>query len=492
MLLDYLSKSDELIFLLNRTDKMRVLIVGDVMLDEHLWTDVQRISPEAPVQVAEIHHITRTGGGAANVAANVHGLGASVKLIGVVGDDEYGRYLLKLLQDIDIEIDGIITDDKRPTTFKTRVIARNQHIVRIDRETKIPVEKTIENKLCELALENLNNADILIISDYAKGVLTPNLCRTIIGKAKELHKPVIVNPKGKDFGKYRGTTIIVPNEKEAEIGTDIEIHDDQDLKKSAEKLLELTQARWAFITRGSKGISIFSHDYQKSIPAIPVEVYDVTGAGDTVVSVLGTLLPMDSSIESIASLANLAASRVIQKPGVVPITKQELIDCISINKQQGGQAKIKKLDEMEVIVQDLKKQGKKVVFTNGCFDLLHVGHVRLLQQARQKGDVLIVGINSDRSVRKLKGKSRPINRENDRAEVLAGLSFVDYVTIFDQDTPEKVLQKLQVHIHVKGGDYSLEQLPEAKVVKNYGGDIILIPYETGYSTSNVISKIKDC
>jgi D-beta-D-heptose 7-phosphate kinase/D-beta-D-heptose 1-phosphate adenosyltransferase len=486
-----LLKPGEFLNLLNQIEGIRILVVGDIMLDEHIWTDVQRISPEAPVQVAEVQWITRTGGGAANVATNVRGLGAVVQLAGVVGSDDYAIHLTKLLQGIGVDISGVVTDAGRPTTVKTRVIARGQHVVRIDREVSAPISQKLEKQLREFVSAQLQGVDALILSDYGKGVLTPNLCQAIIKKAGQLGKPVIVDPKGKDYRKYRGVILVTPNEKEAEIATNIEIHDDETLERAARQMLQDTQARWVLVTRGVKGITLFSEDLKLHIPAIPVEVYDVAGAGDTVVAMLGALLALGASIETAASLANIAASRVIQKPGVVPINKQELIAYLGSHKEPGDHHKIKTIEELEKIVKDLKKEGKKIVFTNGCFDLLHMGHIRLLYEARKYGDVLIVGINSDSSVRKLKGEGRPITGEHERAELLAALSAVDYVTIFDEETPEEVLRRLRVHVHVKGGDYAAESLPEARVVRQYGGKIVLLPYIEGYSTSAIIAKVRN-
>jgi D-beta-D-heptose 7-phosphate kinase / D-beta-D-heptose 1-phosphate adenosyltransferase len=486
-----LSKTGELLNLLKRVEGIHILIIGDIMLDEHIWTDIHRISPEAPVQVAEVQRITRTGGGAANVATNVRGLGAVVYLAGVIGSDDYAGHLTKLLQDIGIDISGVVADAERPTTVKTRVIARGQHVVRIDRETAAPIPQKLEKQLREFVSEQLPSVDALILSDYGKGVMTPSLCQAVIKKAGQLGKPIIVDPKGKDYRKYRGATVITPNEKEAEIAANMEIRDDETLERVSRQILQVTQARWVLVTRGAKGITLFSEDLKHHIPAIPVEVYDVAGAGDTVVALLGALLAVGSPIEPAAALANIAASWVIQKPGVVPITRQELITYLSTNKEPGNHHKIKTGEELEKIVKDLKKEGRKIVFTNGCFDILHVGHIRLLNEARKYGDVLIVGINSDSSVRKLKGENRPINGERERAELLAALGAVDYVTIFDEETPREILRKLRVHTHIKGGDYSAESLPEAGVVRRYGGKIVILPYIEGYSTSTIISKIRN-
>lgn len=486
-----LPKTDELINLLNRIEGLHILVVGDIMLDEHIWTDVQRISPEAPVQVAEVQRVTRTNGGAANVATNIRGLGAAVQIAGVVGNDDYARHLTRLLNDIRVDVSGVITDAGRPTTVKTRVIARGQHVVRIDREVTTPITEKLEEQLREFVFKHLSDADALVLSDYNKGVLTPKLCQYIINKAINLDKPVIVDPKGKDYRKYGGVTLITPNEKEAEVATNIEIRDDETLERAAQKILQITRARWVLVTRGAKGVTLFSKGIKHHIPAIPVEVYDVAGAGDTVVAMLGALLALGTPIETAASLANIAASCVIQKPGVVSISRQELVAYFDSHKGPGDHHKIKTIEELEKIVKDLKKEGKKIVFTNGCFDLLHAGHIQLLNEARRYGDVLIVGINSDSSVRQLKGKNRPITGERERAELLAALSTVDYIIIFNEDTPEETLERLQVHVHVKGGDYSSESLPEAGVVRRYGGEIILLPYIEGYSTSAIIAKIKN-
>jgi D-beta-D-heptose 7-phosphate kinase/D-beta-D-heptose 1-phosphate adenosyltransferase len=343
-----------------------------------------------------------------------------------------------------------------------------------------------------LALERLETADALILSDYAKGVLTSGLCQNLIDRATQLHKPVVADPKGSDFRKYQGVTAITPNKKEAEIATGVEIHDDETLERSSRDILRMTAAHWVMVTRGAEGISVFAENCSQHVPAIPVEVYDVAGAGDTVVAVLGAMLALDVPIETAAHLANVAASCVIQKPGVVSIKRDDLISHYDSSGRWDGQRKIKTVEELETLLLDLRRMGKRIVSTNGCFDLLHVGHIRLLTQARQLGDVLIVALNSDASVRRLKGDSRPVIGQEERAELLAALTVVDYVAIFEEDTPEQVLERLKVDIHVKGGDYSAEGLPEAKVVQQHGGSVRMVPYVSGYSTSDLITKIRSC
>lgn len=483
---------NDVIALVERTRGTRILVVGDIMLDEHIWADVERISPEAPVPVAKVQQVTRVGGGAANVAANIKGLGATPLLVGVVGTDEPGRQLIEWLKVNDIDVSGIVLNNERTTTLKTRVIARNQHLVRIDREEITPVSHEIERQVKAEVLKRLPHSSGLLMSDYAKGVLTSTLCRELIHESRRLGKPVIIDPKGADYRKYENATVLTPNEKEAETASNTLIHDDETLKQAAQQILEITTARWLVVTRGAKGMTIFSKEYHRHVPAIPVEVFDIAGAGDTAVSVIATLLSDGADIEAAVRIANIASSIVIQKAGVAAINRRDLLAQIGSNRYgfEEQQRKIKTIEELETIVLDLKRKGKKIVFTNGCFDLLHMGHIHLLREARKQGDVLIVGLNSDKSVRRLKGRNRPITSERERAELLAALSMVDYVVIFDQDTPEEVLKILQVHVQVKGGDYSLESLPEASVVKAYGGSVVLLPYISGYSTSDIISRIK--
>lgn len=470
--------------------RTRVLILGDAILDEHIWADVARISPEAPVPVADVRRTTRVAGGAGNVATNVRGLDADCQLIAVIGDDEGGNLLLSELTACGIDMSGVQRDPSRPTTTKTRIIARGQHLVRIDRETRAPVAGELEKALVSQALECMDKADVVVLSDYGKGVLTPALCRAVISHARTLRKPVLVDPKGSDYSKYCGATLLTPNRHETEIAAGLPIADEETLLVAAERLRAVTRFEWLVVTRGEEGLSLFDSSLRHTrLPAVAASVYDVTGAGDTVVAVLAVLVGQHVPMEQAAAAANVAAAVVIQKPGTVAITKWELDRALERRGGSAAACKRRSREQLQEIARQARLSGRRVVFTNGCFDLLHVGHVRYLEAARRLGDILIVGVNSDASVNRLKGTRRPIIGEEERAEVLGGLESVDYICTFEEDTPTSLLQCIQPDVHVKGGDYSPDELPEATMVLQQGGEVRVVPYTAGHSTRGLIEQI---
>lgn len=484
--------SPSILSLLQEFKGKRVLVIGDVMLDEYIWTTTERISPEAPVPVAKVERITYSLGGAANVAANISALGGIPILIGVIGADQKGRKLINLLKQMKMDYRFLVSDKKRVTTQKTRIIAHNQHIVRIDNEDTNPVI----GKPLRLCLRNLqtliNGVDSIVISDYKKGLINKELSSFLFSLSHKLKIPVIVDPKGTDYTIYRIPFIITPNISEAEKATGIKIEDYETLKKAADKIRDMTGAVWVIITMGKDGMMIIDKKGEMvHLPAIVTEVCDITGAGDTVVASLGLAIASGIECVSAGKIATWAAGVVVRKVGTAVATPQEIELAIKYHNKEGVSRKIKSRDQIVTIVDSLKKEGKKIVFTNGVFDILHIGHITYLQEAKKLGDILIVGINSDHSVKTIKGGNRPIIPVQQRAQILASLEFVDYVIIFDESTPIKTIKLIKPDIHVKGGDYQRKEIPEAGVVKSYGGKIVIASRVANASTTAIINKIKN-
>lgn len=472
-----------------RTKEIRALVIGDLMLDEYLWGKTDRISPEAPVQVVDVMHEDLRLGGAGNVVNNLVALGCKVSVCSVIGADDNGSYLLQLFSRMGVETDGLFEDPDRRTGKKTRVMAAHQQIVRIDRESKDSLQPAIEDEVIAWFKENAANYDVLVVSDYLKGVLTPALLAAVISLGKEAKIPVVVDPKGRDYSKYRGATILTPNRKEAEQAAAVSINDEASLTLAAAKLLESLHLSALLITRSEAGMSLFRPDSTPlHIPTVAREVYDVTGAGDTVLAVLSLGLAAGLSFDDSAKLANTAAGIVVGKLGTSTLKPAEILDEIG-REHRDSDNKIKNLDVLAEIIAAEKARGKKVVFTNGCFDLLHVGHVKYLQKARSFGDLLILGLNSDASIKRLKGDKRPLIAEEERAHILAALDCIDYVVVFDEDTPLNLIATLQPSILVKGGDYTLDGVVGREIVEAAGGRVELVQFVDGKSTSNIIGKI---
>lgn len=472
-----------------RARKVRALIVGDLMLDEYLWGRVERISPEAPVQVVAVRREDLRLGGAGNVANNLVAFGCTVSICSVIGGDENGAHLRRALVGKGVDVAGVFEDPCRMTSKKTRVLASNQQIVRIDRETREDIVPEYGEKILEYVRDSGNHWDIIILSDYEKGVLTATLLAGVVEAARERGICVVVDPKGHDYSKYRGATVITPNRKEAELASRISIIDDQSLGCAAEILLKAGDFQAILITRSSEGMSLFFHDGSSThIPTVAREVYDVTGAGDTVVAMLGLGLACGLDFLEAARLANVAAGIAVSKVGTSTVLPEEVIGSMR-HEHSDSDIKIKNLDSLAAVIEEEKRQGKRVAFTNGCFDLLHVGHVKYLQKARTYGDLLVLGLNSDASVRRLKGEKRPLIGQNERAHILAALDCVDYVVIFDEDTPMNLLETLRPHVLVKGGDYTPDQVVGRDFVESYGGRIELVEFVDGKSTTNIIERI---
>lgn len=463
-----------------------ILVIGDLMIDHYLWGGCERISPEAPVQVVDIARETTVLGGAGNVINNLVTLGSKVTVAGVIGDDENGEELQAMLQRIGAKSDGLIIQAERKTSKKSRIIASNQQILRYDRESKDPISHQSEDSLIAYVRSAVGRSDIVIISDYGKGVITEVVAQGVINAAKAAGKKVLVDPKGKDYAKYRGAYLLTPNKKEASEATGILIKDGVSLNEALLVLKNTCELECSMITLSEDGIAI--HDGKmRRFPTVAKEVYDVTGAGDTVIASLSFALASGYPIDEAAPFANHAAAVVVGKIGSATVTLDEIDTYESSLHQSASDQHIKTQSEIVSIAERLKNEGKKVVFTNGCFDILHVGHVKYLQEAKSYGDVLILGLNSDSSVRALKGPTRPVNTEFDRAYILAALESVDYVVIFSDETPHELIKSIRPDILVKGGDYEGKTVVGAEFAK----ELRLVQFVDGKSTTATIERINN-
>ncbi|MBI4208572.1 MAG: D-glycero-beta-D-manno-heptose-7-phosphate kinase [Deltaproteobacteria bacterium] len=467
----------------------KIAVVGDLMLDRYVFGEVERISPEGPVPVLTVRREEDRPGGAANVAQNLQILGAQVFLFGIVGSDSRGEELLRLLQTLRIDISGILTDPSRPTISKTRVVARSQQMLRIDRESREEVEGSLLNSVAQKLVSRLSDFDAIVLSDYAKGVVASSLIQQVAQAALRRSLPVFADPKGKDFTKYQGITVLTPNERELEKATAIEGTDLQSLERAAQELFSKVKIPWIVATRGGEGSATFNRGGAMGIiPTEPVEVVDVTGAGDTFLSVLALAWVSGATPLEAAQLATIAGTAVVQRFGAVSLTLQELEAKIALRGSL-GRSKILTREQLSSALSQHRTQGEKVVFTNGCFDLLHIGHVEYLKAARERGDILVLGVNSDRSVKELKGEGRPLIPEQERVEILAALHSVDYVVLFDESTPEKLIRAVRPDVLIKGADYSLDGVVGRGFVESYGGRVELIPLVENRSTSKIIEQI---
>ncbi len=468
--------------------KQHALVIGDVMLDRYLIGHVGRISPEAPVPVVLLNEQNERVGGAANVAANLALLGIKTHMVGCIGDDAEGITLKKNIAAININTDKIISLKHRPTIAKTRVISGHQQMLRLDQENPAAFNDEESGQLLDAIQSELKlNPSVVILSDYAKGLLSDAICQEVIQTCQRLNIPVLVDPKGRDYTKYHGATALTPNKKETAEACSISI-DDLALIDEANKLKTQLALDFLAVTRGDEGITLIDTDIHQ-ITATAKQVFDVSGAGDTVIATLAAgLMHALTPLESL-QLANLAASVVVGKVGTVPIKRDELLEALT--QQQGNvQAhKICSLSELNAKVDSWRSTNQKVVFTNGCFDLLHAGHVTYLEAAKKQGDKLILGLNTDRSVSAIKGPTRPVVNENDRARVLAALASVDAVILFDEDTPLSLINAIKPDVIAKGSDYTADQVVGGKEVESWGGQIALIDLVEGRSTSNIINKL---
>jgi D-beta-D-heptose 7-phosphate kinase/D-beta-D-heptose 1-phosphate adenosyltransferase len=463
--------------------KQNILVIGDFMIDHYLWGKSDRVSPEAPVPVVEVVKEEDRLGGAGNVVNNLISLGANVIVSTVLGDEN--ERMLKLLNEKNIDTSGIFIDENRKTIIKSRVISSHQQVIRYDKESKEDILKEYEEKIINFIKENIAKIDVILLSDYAKGVLTESLTQNIINLANENSKKLIIDPKN-NFYKYQNAYMIKPNKKELSVATGIEINSKEDLLKAGWALKEELNLEYLLVTLSEDGMALFGEEFIQ-IPTLAKEVFDVTGAGDTVLASLGYFLAKNDDLSDAMHFANAAAAVVVGKVGSAVVTIDEILH-YEKNIDNSVEHKIVKFDEIEELSESLHKENKKIVFTNGCFDILHLGHVKYLQKARALGDTLIVGVNSNDSVSKLKGPTRPVNDEFDRAYLLASLEVVDYVVIFKEDTPYELIKKVKPDILVKGADYKDKEVVGSDIAK----EVKLIEFVDGKSTTSIIERMKLC
>lgn len=468
----------------------RILVLGDLMLDRYLWGVVRRISPEAPVPVLRLNRETEVAGGAANVTRNLVGLGLRVYLAGVTGADEQRHRLLALLAEQGIETDGVLPDPSRPTTTKTRVVGDHQQMLRIDAEQSGPIDDALSARLLTTVDAQLAATDAVLLSDYAKGVLSGGLCQGVIALARQRGIPVLVDPKGVDFERYRGARLITPNRAELALATGVDGDDLEALLAAALRLREDLALGQLLLTLGELGVALIDDVGVHRIPAVSRQVFDVSGAGDTVIATMAAGLAVGLDLMETAHLANLAAGVVVAKVGTAAIDGDELIAAISDEAALEQAARVVDVDTLLVRVRQWRDRGERIVFTNGCFDLLHVGHVTYLERARRQGHRLVVGLNTDRSVRTLKGPERPLIGEQDRARVLAALAAVDAVVLFDEETPIELIRAIRPDVLAKGADYREDDVVGAAEVKSWGGQVTLVPLVDDHSTSGIIRRMQ--
>jgi D-beta-D-heptose 7-phosphate kinase/D-beta-D-heptose 1-phosphate adenosyltransferase len=465
----------------------RLLVIGDVMLDKYVFGEVGRISPEAPVPVVRSTHQTIQPGGAANVAMNLSRLGAQTHLVGFAGNDEDQAQLERCLRSNGIS-SSFVSSEGFPTITKQRILGGWQQMLRLDNERLDVRPKDDYDRLIGRALEGLSGFDAVVLSDYAKGVLTEEVCQQVICAARSRGIPVLVDPKNADFLRYRGATTICPNIRELSIAARLESRDLKTLFDVAESMIPTLEIGFFTVTMSERGIALVRPGQRFIAPAVARQVFDVSGAGDTVVAVLALCLASKVETSAAMELANLAAGIVVAKVGTVPVEKHELLAALSPQMALNAADKVVALPELLVRIAQWKAHSERIVFTNGCFDLLHVGHLTVLEEARRFGDRLIVAINSDASVRALKGPSRPIVSEAERGRVLAALAAVDAVVVFDDPTPLELVLATRPDVIVKGGDYDVTTVVGAQEVLSWGGQVKLVPVVEGRSTSRLIDK----
>jgi D-beta-D-heptose 7-phosphate kinase/D-beta-D-heptose 1-phosphate adenosyltransferase len=471
-----------------------VLCVGDLMLDEFVYGEVSRISPEAPAPVIAARRSETNIGGAGNVARNIASLGATCIFVGLIGEDAAGADLkAALARETRIE-SVLVADSSRPTTRKVRFVSEHflTHMLRADWEMTHPAGGEIEQKLIDTILPLIPRADIVLLSDYAKGVLTARVIRNVIDAARKLRKAVIVDPKSANFAIYRGASLLTPNRKEFSEATRSRADSNESIAAAAEDAMRLADCEAILVTQSERGMTLVPREGEVvHVPAYPVKVRDVSGAGDTVVAVLSVARAAGAGWEDALRLANAAAAVAVSKKGTASVTAAELRRQILPHASLAAEEKIAASgSELEARLIEWRKQDLRIGFTNGCFDILHPGHVKVLTAARGACDRLIVGLNSDASVKRLKGETRPVQTERARAEVLAALEAVDLVAIFEEDTPLKLIEEIKPSVLVKGGDYTREQVVGHDIVEAHGGEVVLVEVLAGFSTTSLVDRAR--
>lgn len=470
----------------------RIVVAGDFMFDHYVYGNAQRLSPDAPVPVLAIEDQKWIPGGASNVCLDLKALRCKVSCIGIVGKDRNGYDLKKSLREFGCITTGLIDDPTRPTTIKQNFVGLAQHrhpqkMFRADIEDKSPVSDAIAKKIMAAGDKQIAKADVLIIEDYNKGALTSQVCQHLIKTANKHNVPVLVDPAAiEDYTKYTGATTITPNRTEASLATG----GMTDTAKMAAKMLKELKLQTVVLTLDKSGALLLEKGKKPlTVPTEARSVYDVTGAGDMVIAMLGAALANGATWPDAVMLSNIAAGLEVEKFGVVPIELDEILIAV-LQKQHQELGKIRTLDQLLPEISAYRKQGKKIAFTNGCFDILHAGHVAYLRQAKAQGDILVLGVNADHSISKIKGPDRPVNKQDDRLMVLSELQSIDYVIVFDDDTPMKLLKAIKPDILVKGGDYTKDKVVGHEFVEAYGGTVTVVGLVQGRSTTNIIQKIE--
>jgi D-beta-D-heptose 7-phosphate kinase/D-beta-D-heptose 1-phosphate adenosyltransferase len=478
-------------FDLTQFDRCRLLVVGDLMIDEYVWGNVDRISPEAPVQVVAVNNQDYTLGGSGNVVNNLAALEADVAVLGVVGTGRDGDLLLNILSKLGPDPGGIIQEAGRPTTKKTRVIAEHQQVLRIDRETRKKISANTFASICAMAEKIIPDVDVILISDYGKGLITRELIAKLVKLAAANGKMIIADPKGLDFSKYAGITLLTPNKKEASLASGIEITDQNSLASAGRLLLKKSGIDKLLITCGKDGMVFFEPGHEPfTIGTKAREVYDVSGAGDTVIAVLGLGLAAGLSFKTAVVLANTAAGIVVGKVGTATVTREELARALE-QPADGTGSKHKTVQELAELSRKLHNDRQRIVLTNGCFDLLHTGHIKLFAASKRLGDVLIVALDDDDSVKRLKGADRPVISAAERVGILSALDCVDYVVVFATHELGNVIKSIRPDVLTKGSNYDSEEVAGHEIVESYGGRVELVPITEEISSSQIINNIKN-
>lgn len=468
-----------------------MLCVGDIMLDRFVYGTVHRISPEAPVPVLRIERETVMPGGVGNVARNLSALGAAATVIGVRGADSEGETLDSLLAALPRLVSKLVTTTGRPTSLKVRHVAGGQQMLRADRETTAPLDPRTEEAVCRAIADAAPACNAIILSDYAKGVLTPTVVAAACAAAKTHGIRVIADPKRNDFMHYRGVHMLTPNARELAVATGLPVATDAEAEAAARAVIAQVGLEALLVTRSAQGMTLVTREGTTThLPAFAREVFDVSGAGDTVIATLALAMAAGTSLVEAATMANLAAGIVVGKAGTAVIRPDEIAEAMQARKREGASSKIRTAASVLDLVQTWRARGLSVGFTNGCFDLLHPGHISLLAQARKHCDRLIIGLNTDDSVRRLKGPTRPVNPEFARAIVLAALESVDAIVLFDADTPIDLIRSLRPDVLVKGADYTLAEVVGGSDVMSWGGRVVLAELAPGQSTTGIVTRMK--
>lgn len=487
--------TSELADLVLRLGEPQVLVLGDLMLDRYVWGNAERISQEAPVILLRADRREERLGGASSVAMMLGALGARVEIAGLVGTDPDGLRVRAMLDAAGVEHGAVLADENRPTTVKERYIGRAQQkhpqqMIRVDYETREIVSGALEERLAAIAIERAAAADIVLVSDYDKGVCSPALLARLTESCRRMGKRIIADPiRGGDYGKYRGMSAMTPNRLEAGLATGITIADTASALEAARHLRETLDLEAGIVTLDKEGMALWNEAGGSLFPVRPRHVYDITGAGDMVLAVFGLALAAGADYPAAIRLANIAGGLEVEKIGVAPVTREEILTDIARSEHGPRRGKVSDLAELVAELEPRRAAGQRIVFTNGCFDILHAGHVQYLSEARAQGEILVVGLNSDASVRGLKGPTRPVNTEEARGMVLEALEAVDHVVVFGEPTPLELIHAIRPDVLVKGADYSRTSVVGGDFVESYGGRVHLADLRPGVSSTRILQRL---